>query len=224
MVERLDLKPWTRFGRLVLTWNLESRKWKIFDECRCDCGTVKFIARARLRNWTCTSCGCYQRECAKKILTKHGMKHTRIYNLYMGIHKRCEQKWNASYKNYGAKWIKCLWNSFEEFYKDMGTSYENHVKKFGEKETTIDRINHKWDYCKENCRWATNKEQQNNRSDTHSIVYKWKKYQSVKIMCEELWLNYSRTLKRINWGWDVKDAVELPKYWSYKLRNANERL
>lgn len=216
MVQRLDLKAWTRFGRLVLTWNLESRKWKLFDECRCDCGTVKFFSRSRLRNWTCTSCGCYQRECARKLLTKHGMKHTRIYNLYTGIHKRCEQKGNASYKNYWWRGIKCEWKTFEDFYRDMWESYEIHVKEYGEKNTTIDRINPNLNYCKENCRWATNKEQQNNRKNSLHVTYKWKEYPSVKVLCEQLWLNYNRISRRIQYGRDVIQAIETPKYWSWE--------
>lgn len=45
----------------------------------------------------------------------------------------------------------------------MWKSYESHVKEFWEKNTTIDRIDTDWDYCKDNCRRATMKEQQNNR-------------------------------------------------------------
>lgn len=216
MVQRLDLRPWTRFGRLVTTGNLESRNGKIYDECRCDCWTVRFMARHRLRNWTCTSCGCYQKECARKLLTKHGMKHTRIYNLYMGIHKRCEQKWNASYKNYGARWIRCEWNSFEEFYADMHESYETHVKEFGERNTTIDRIDPNKNYCKDNCKRATYKEQQNNRRNSLHITYKGKEYSSIKVLCEDLWLNYWLVSRRIQYGRDVIEAIETPKYWSRK--------
>lgn len=217
MAKRLDLKPWTKFWRLTLTWNFESRKWKIWDECLCECWTVKFIERARLRNWNTRSCWCYQKECAKKILTKHGMKYTRIRHIYKWMKDRTTLATNASYKNYWLKWIKCERSCFEDFYKDMGTSYNEHVKQYGEKDTTLDRIDNSKNYCKENCRRVTMKEQQNNRTNNHSVTYKWEVYPSIKNFCEALGLDYYRTKHRIEAWRSIKNVVEIPKYGSYNL-------
>jgi hypothetical protein len=91
---------------------------------------------------------------------KHGFKHTRFYRLWQTINTRCNNSNRKFYFKYGGSGIKSEWsNSFIKFKNDMYESYLEHVKKFGEKETSIDRIDNKKNYCKSNCRWATRKEQ-----------------------------------------------------------------
>lgn len=164
---RKDLKPWTRFWRLVTTWET-TYKWKnIYEKCICDCWNVKFISRWNLNHWNAKSCGCLAkekcRETQAKYFTKHWLAHSRIYHIFQGIKTRTESKNHISYKYYWWKWIRCKWKTFEDFYKDMGDSYIEHIHKYWEKQTTIDRINWDWDYCKENCRRATRKEKMHNR-------------------------------------------------------------
>ena len=101
----------------------------------------------------------------------HGMRQTRFYDIWHKILKRCNKQSCDKYKYYGGRGIKVLWNSFAEFRDDMYESYLEHSRKFGEKNTTIDRIDNNGSYCKENCRWATWKEQFRNRSDNRMITF-----------------------------------------------------
>jgi len=110
------------------------------------------------------------RSCSgKHNSTKHG--HTTkysfspTYNSWVSMISRCHKPYSAKYKNYGAKGIFVCdaWkNSFQEFLKDMGERPDN---------KTIDRIDGSKGYFKENCRWASIKEQQRNMKSNKIIVF-----------------------------------------------------
>lgn len=131
---------------------------------RCECGKEKII---RKNNAVCgyiKSCGCQNRDALL------GVYKSRFYNIWRCMNIRVGYSKTRYYKYYGGRGIKCLWKCFEQFRNDMCESYLEHVKQFGEKETTIDRINVNGDYCKENCRWATQIEQQNNKRQHLTIA------------------------------------------------------
>lgn len=135
---------------------------------KCHCGVEKEISVYNVKSGKTISCGCESIKQiralgkisgSKKPSYSHGMFGTRFYNIYFGIVSRCNGKNIINKKWYSEKGIKCEWNKFEDFRDDMYQSYLDHVKEFGEKQTTIDRINSDGNYCKDNCRWATYKEQ-----------------------------------------------------------------
>lgn len=95
----------------------------------------------------------------------------RLYNIYHGIKRRCEDSKRKEYQWYGFRWIKCCRKTYKDFENDMWSSYYKHVEEYGEKNTTIDRIDNDWDYCKENCRRATLKEQWNNQRKSWKTRY-----------------------------------------------------
>ena len=104
----------------------------------------------------------------------------------------------------------------------MYESYLEHCEKFWARQTTIDRINVDWDYCKENCKWSTYEEQNKNKRNLLSYDYKWVHYESLLVLCEKLNLEYSLIWSRLNKWWSLEEAIETPKIKNKNLyRNKN---
>lgn len=143
---------------------------------------------------------------------KHWLWNTRFYRTRHNIQWRCNRNW-PRYHRYKWRWIKCLRKTFEEFRDDMYASYLEHVEKYWENNTSIDRIENDWNYCKENCKRSTRKEQSKTNSKTHYIVYNNKKYNLLELSIET-WIHIS-TLKHRVYRWlninDIVSKVRLNK-------------
>ena len=113
------------------------------------------------------------------------MVGTRFYRIWKGIKNRIYQPTELNYKFYGGKGIKTNWDKFQDFKDDMYKSYVKHCKKFGEKDTTINRIDSKGNYCKKNCDWATWKEQFQKRPQTKvydgKTLREWSEHTGVNL-------------------------------------------
>lgn len=165
---RDDIYSWAKFWKLTVTWKKERRKLlnetRIFWECICECWNIKWIAQHNLGTST-KSCWCAL-ALSNKSRATHNKTKDRIYRTWINMRERCSNPKDKSYSRYWWRWIIVCdrWkDSFENFYKDMWQSYELHVKQYWEKDTQIDRIDVNWNYCKENCRRATRKEQSMNK-------------------------------------------------------------
>lgn len=95
---------------------------------------------------------------------------------------------------------------FEGFMEDMGDKFEIHNKKYWWLNTQLDRIDNNWNYCKENCRWATLTEQANNKRCNVNIEYNWKK-QTISQWANEIWIDRSTIRRRIKKWYEIKDIL-----------------
>ena len=166
---------------------------------KCRCGKIKEIDYYSVITNRILSCGCIN-----KGNTSHGNYRTPEYNSWADMLQRCNNINNKNYKNYGARGIVVCdsWKVFENFLNDMGkkpdTSY------------TIERIKNNEGYNKENCKWATRKEQGNNRRNNKFITIEGRT-QTLQQWADENKISEKVVRDRLKLKWNIKDAIFTPK-------------
>lgn len=203
----------TRFGRLTVIAEAErivspSGFSTVAALVRCDCGVEKIIRARGLVVGDTNSCGCLQKELtAVKIAersTTHGQSgkanRTPEYYTWSTMKDRCRNPKNASYPNYGGRGIRVCerWiESYETFYADMGPRPKGH---------SIERVDANGSYEAENCRWATSKEQANNRRSSRYLTIDGVT-KTIANWADESGVNFHVVYSRLRNGWTEKDAV-----------------
>lgn len=132
-----------KYGRLlVIERDLSKSHHDAYWICKCDCGKTISTMGNRLRNGSCKSCGCMQKELLSKRQTKHGETNTRIHNIWSKIKFRCFNPTSKDYSKYGGRGITMCdeWTKSYETFRDW--SYANGYKE----NLTIDRIDNDGNY------------------------------------------------------------------------------
>lgn len=195
-----------KFGRLTVIEKTDKRgsSGAVFWKCLCECGNTKDVSSSCLRTGQTKSCGCLFLDVAAakgKAKHKHGMTETSTYRSWGGMKQRCYNPNNHKYLLYGAIGITVSddWlNSFEKFLEDMGECPAG---------MSLDRIDVTKGYCKENCRWATQKQQQNNRRN-NVIITIGEKPMTLSEYCEANGLSKDKVQRRLSKGWSQERAVQ----------------
>mgnify|MGYP006921364745 CR=1 FL=1 len=144
--------------------------------------------------------------------TPEGKVHP-FYKAWGRMKERCNNPNFNKYSNYGGRGIKYSeqWEKYKNFEKDMLSSWKQGL--------SLDRIDVNGNYCKENCRWITMKEQQNNRRDNRVVEYAGQE-KTLAEWAEILELPYGTIHRRLTHGMSVEMAFDTPLGLVPRKRNA----
>lgn len=185
------------FGRLTVVSLARHDKTRgaYHFACNCECGGSAVVREDCLTTRNTSSCGCLQPE---SVPVKHGMHKTRTYRIWAGMKRRCADYSAKKSHLYSRKGITVCaeWKDFERFLEDMGESPEG---------MSIERLDGNKGYFKENCVWATPKEQANNTSANKRITFQGET-KTLSLWAESLGIKANTLLYRLRRGWTVERA------------------
>lgn len=170
--------------------------------CRCDCGKESTPQPYPLLDGRTKSCGCLQLAKATKHGQAYGKNGSKTYTAWSQMKSRCDNPKNKFYADYGGRGIGYCdeWKDFKAFFADMGEAPEG---------LSLERIENSKGYSRENCKWATRKEQQNNRRNTKMIEYEGKMWPK-QIIAEKFGIDPCTLMNRLRRGWSVDRALKHP--------------
>lgn len=165
------------------------------------CNTFKIVFISNVISGKSKGCTCG--------FTTHGESASRSskespeHRTWRCMKNRCHNPKSSDYHHYGARGISVCdsWKiSYEQFLKDMGRRPPK---------CTLDRIDNEKGYFKENCRWATLKEQGRNTSRTKYLTYKKETYTLIE-WSEKVGIKSSTIRERLKRGWSIDQALKTP--------------
>ncbi len=195
-----------RFGRLTVVERAGSSKQKeALWKCKCDCGNVTIVRSSSLRGGATSSCGCL----AHEILLKnnheratHGLSKHRLYRTWVDMRQRCNNPKAQFYAQYGGRGIKVC----AEWDQDFLAFYDWAMSHGYQENLTIDRIDNDNGYSPENCRWVTQKQQNDNRSNSVRFVI-GKEEKTLSEWCRYYKIAKKKVWDRLQRGWTIEEAL-----------------
>ena len=179
-----------RFGTRVCVGHFVEQRRRILVML-CDCGTEGTVRMDKVKSSTCRTCRPHD---------SHGYEGTRTYRSWSSMVCRCKNPPHHAYQSYGGRGITFCdkWKRFPGFLEDMGERPEG---------TSLDRIDNNGNYTKANCRWATQKEQNNNKSSCVVVCVSGEQM-TVTQLAEKYKIDRHVLYGRIKQGWPMDRLLE----------------
>lgn len=201
------MNPQEKIARLTLLERVRVGG-KTFWNCLCSCGKRKRIREDHIKSGMSKSCGCLTIEASISKAT-HGMcrrsgaGRSPEFITWSGMRDRCSNKNNPAYGRYGGRGIVVCkrWESFSAFISDMGLKPS--------KLHTIERINNSIGYFPSNCKWATKKDQANNRRSNLKLTLDGVTKTAAQ-WGEVVGIPPATLVARKRYGWTDSKALQTP--------------
>lgn len=199
-----------KFGKLVVLEKIAQAKGHAKYKCLCECGKENIVNSQNLKRGKTKSCGCGEvknRENNWKKITKHGLSDHPLYITWNGMKARCYNQNSEKYPVYGARGIIVCdeWkDNFEAFYNWA-------IKNGWEEGLTIDRRDNDGIYEPNNCRFADDEIQSNNKSTSVYITFNGEK-KTIAQWAKHFNMPQYLIGQRLRRNWPVEKIFSTRKY------------
>lgn len=207
MPKLMDLSG-MRYGKLVVLSRFEenTKSGKPQWVCLCDCGKKTVVPAQALKSGNTKSCGCLKIETGringKKV--KHGESHTRLYNIWHSMKRRCYAVSSKDFVNYGGRGITVC----SEWLNDFQAFHDWAVSHGYSDELTIDRIDNDKGYSPDNCRWVTTKEQNQKKRNVKLIEWNGQTH-TLTEWATITGISAGVLSRRLKTGWSIEDTLTI---------------
>lgn len=203
MPAKLDIRPGDKYGRYTIIREVLPHKKHRRFLCECQCGTIKEVPLSALKSGSSKSCGCYMREVFTRDRSTHGASKTRLYQIWLGIKKRCYNTRCRAYRWYGAQGITLCpeWQIFEDFRAwALSNGYKDNL--------TIERKDNKKNYDPNNCIWIPWSKQPLNKRGTIKIFVRGIEFDSIGSAARHFNMPAPTVYNRLKSGLSMEEVFE----------------